>query len=218
MDIRLPTGRSGRPADIPQSATADTPSDTKQRKYTPPIDSLNCETIGRLGRQHYEAGIRHQLEPEYHGKYVAINVQTGEYEVGETLSEALDRGIELWPQVHRYVLRVGYRSVIRFGPFRSYSRSKTSEGSEMTIKYPTHPPYSPDEIVERGERYYNAEIRQHVEADHNGEYVVINTDTGEYDLDADRRVVSRRARERWPLAGRFLLRVGYLAIGRFGGA
>jgi hypothetical protein len=204
--------------EVPKKTDATSRRDAVRGKYAPPIDPLDCETIGRLGRQHYEAEIRQQLEAEYRGKYVAINVQTGEFEVGETLSEALDRGIEHWPHANRYVHRVGYRGIVRIGPSRSYWQREGEERSAMIIKYPTRPPYSTDEVIKRGERYYEAEIRQQLEADHHGEYVVINTDTGEYDVDTDRRVVSRRARERWPYAGRFLLRVGYPAIGRLGGA
>ena len=88
----------------------------------------------------------------------------------------------------------------------------------MSTKLPTHPPYSNEEVVARGKRYYENGIRQRLEANHSGEYVVINTDTGEYEIDLDRDVVSLRARERWPYAGRYLLRVGYRAFIRFGGA
>lgn len=88
----------------------------------------------------------------------------------------------------------------------------------MNTKLPTQPPYSNEEVVARGKRYYENSIRQALEAEHNGDYVVINTDTGEYEIDPDRDVVSERAGERWPYAGRYLLKVGKHAFIRFGGA
>jgi hypothetical protein len=108
--------RSGfRWEEMPKMTTTATTRDDVQKTDAPPIDPSDLKTISRLGRMHYEAGIRQRLEPECHGKYVAINVQTGEYKVGATLLEVLNQAIELWPNANRYFLRVGYPGVARVG-------------------------------------------------------------------------------------------------------
>ncbi len=46
-----------------------------------------------------------------------------------------------------------------------------------------HPNYSPNEIVERGRALYDQQIRDRVEAENRGRFLVINVETGEYVLD-----------------------------------
>src|SRR2546425_12675553 len=76
---------------------------------------------------------------------------------------------------------------------------------------------SPDEIVRRGEAIYERSIRGRVEPAHNGEFLVINIDTGEYEMDADDARAVRRSRERFPDALLFSMRVGHDAAYRLGG-
>lgn len=75
---------------------------------------------------------------------------------------------------------------------------------------------TPDEIVARGRRYYEEHLRDQLEPDHVGEYVVIDIDTGDYELDADERLAFLRAREARPDGIVCILRVGYRAAGRLG--
>jgi hypothetical protein len=101
--------------EVPRMTATVTEPDVLQEDNVPAVNPADPNTIGRLGRMHYEAGIRQRLEPEFYGKYVAINVQTGQYQVAETLDEAFERGVELWPNGSRYVHRIGYRGVARIG-------------------------------------------------------------------------------------------------------
>nr|WP_010480299.1 hypothetical protein [Acaryochloris sp. CCMEE 5410] len=43
------------------------------------------EELARRGQELYESGIRQQVEAENEGKIVAIDIETGEFEVNETL-------------------------------------------------------------------------------------------------------------------------------------
>jgi hypothetical protein len=49
----------------------------------------------------------------------------------------------------------------------------------------THPHYTRDEIVERGQALYDQQIREKVEPQHNGKFLVLDIETGEYEVDAD---------------------------------
>jgi hypothetical protein len=72
------------------------------------------------------------------------------------------------------------------------------------------------EVVDKGTEIYDSRLKQLLEPDHVGEYVVINVDTGEYELDKDRLAASDRAAARHPGARLYATRVGYRTIGRLG--
>lgn len=75
---------------------------------------------------------------------------------------------------------------------------------------------SPKEIVARGRRYYDEHLRAELEPAHKGEYLVLDIETGEYELDADERLAFVRAWERRPGGIFFFHRIGYRAAGRIG--
>lgn len=75
---------------------------------------------------------------------------------------------------------------------------------------------SAQEIGRRGQAIYESSIRPLVEREHVGKYLVIDIETGEYDIDEDRMAVSERAVARWPQGLRYLMRIGYRAVGRIG--
>jgi len=52
---------------------------------------------------------------------------------------------------------------------------------------------SASEIVSRGRAIYESQLREKLEREHFGEYLVIDVDTGEFDIDADRLSASKRA-------------------------
>ncbi len=71
--------------------------------------------------------------------------------------------------------------------------------------------------VERGTQIYEEQLRSLLEPAHNGEYLVINVETGEFEVDADHLVASTRAAARWPGTARYATRVGQRTVGRIGG-
>ena len=73
-----------------------------------------------------------------------------------------------------------------------------------------------EEIVARGKVLYEHQIRQEVEAGNTGKILVINVDTGDYEMDNDRLAASDRAAERFPGAPLYAMKIGYPSLGRIG--
>jgi hypothetical protein len=81
----------------------------------------------------------------------------------------------------------------------------------------SHPRYSNDEIVERGQELYDRQIRPRVEPQQNGKFLVLDIETGAYEVDADSRAAFDRADAKRPGAPLYILRVGYPTAVRLGG-
>jgi len=79
-----------------------------------------------------------------------------------------------------------------------------------------HPRYSTKEIATRGREIYEKQLRQQLEPGNNGKYLVIDIETGEYEIDDDGDAASLRARKKNPDGVRYGMRVGYRAWGRIG--
>jgi len=77
--------------------------------------------------------------------------------------------------------------------------------------------YTPDEIARRGKAVYERQIRPTIERDHYGQFVVIDVDTGQYEVDSDHLAAAKRARAKNPAAALFAMRVGFPALARIGG-
>jgi hypothetical protein len=76
-------------------------------------ETVSAKRIGQVGQQIYER-LRAQLEPRYAGKIVAIDVDTEDYFVGNTLQEAIDKGRKKYPEKVFYAVKVGYPAVYSF--------------------------------------------------------------------------------------------------------
>jgi hypothetical protein len=72
-------------------------------------------------------------------------------------------------------------------------------------------------IGERAQHLYEEKIRPHVELAHRGEFLVLDTETGDYEVDADRHCALERAEARRPGGEFYILRVGYPAAVHLGG-
>ena len=81
----------------------------------------------------------------------------------------------------------------------------------------THARPARGEIADRGTRIYDERLRQLLEPEHNGKYVVIDVETGEYELDEDHLAASDRAAAKRPGAPLYATRVGSRSLGRVGG-
>ena len=76
--------------------------------------------------------------------------------------------------------------------------------------------YPKEEIALRGKEIYERDIRLQVEADHTGEYLAIDIETGAWEMDANERSASERLRARVPDAQTWMMRIGYDYLRRFG--
>jgi hypothetical protein len=80
------------------------------------------EEFSRRGNELYEQRIRPQVEDGNEGKVVAIDIETGMFEVAEDTLTASNRLLARCPEAQTWFVRVGHRALHRFGP-RSYTES-----------------------------------------------------------------------------------------------
>lgn len=80
----------------------------------------------------------------------------------------------------------------------------------------THPHYTKEEIAARGKAIYDNQLRAQLEPAHTGKYLVIDIETGEYEIDSDGSAASLRAFQKKPEGVRYGMRIGYPAWGRIG--
>jgi peptide subunit release factor RF-3 len=73
------------------------------------------EEFARRGDEIYETQVRSQVEAGNHGKIVAIDIETGAYEVSDEILISTDRLFERIPDAQPWIVRIGYRAVDRFG-------------------------------------------------------------------------------------------------------
>ena len=79
-----------------------------------------------------------------------------------------------------------------------------------------HPRYSSDEIAERGQALYEREVQGSLAASDVGKFLVLDIETGDYELDSDELAAVKRARAKQPDGAFYVLRVGHPAAYRLG--
>lgn len=73
------------------------------------------EEFARRGNELYESQVRPQVEDGNYGKIVAIDIETGAFEVADTPMLAVDQLYERQPNAQPWVIRIGHKAVFRFG-------------------------------------------------------------------------------------------------------
>lgn len=76
--------------------------------------------------------------------------------------------------------------------------------------------YSPEEVAARGEALYQEKIRSTLSKQDEGKFVVIDIETGHYEIDEDDLTATDRALAKRPDAVLYGLRVGYPAAYHLG--
>jgi hypothetical protein len=72
------------------------------------------ETV-QLAEDLYRQRLRSGLEEEHRGQYIAIDVETGDYEIGDNYHTAAQTILSRKPEAAVGVLRIGYPAVGRLG-------------------------------------------------------------------------------------------------------
>jgi hypothetical protein len=80
----------------------------------------------------------------------------------------------------------------------------------------TQPRYSKEEFARRGDAIYERDIGPHMKSGDEGKYVVIDIETGAYEIDADELGASDRLMARVPSAQTWLRRIGSRYARRLG--
>ncbi len=78
------------------------------------------------------------------------------------------------------------------------------------------PLYSKEEFARRGDEIYEQDIRPCVAAEDTGKFVLIDIDTGAYEMDVDELAASDRLLARYPNAQVWMARVASRAARHFG--
>lgn len=72
--------------------------------------SYNTKEIAARGTEIYETQLKSKMEPQHIGKYLVIDVETGEYEIDENGEAASRRAYEKKPDGLRFGMRIGHRA------------------------------------------------------------------------------------------------------------
>jgi len=72
-------------------------------------------------------------------------------------------------------------------------------------------------IGQRGQALYDQQIRAQVEQDHRGKFLILDVNTGDYEIDAEDLTASERLLARRPDAALFGVRIGHRAAYRLVG-
>lgn len=66
------------------------------------------EEVARRGEEIYERNIRSKVESEYHGKFIVIDVESGDCEIDSRAIEATHRVSARHPDGERFLMRIGF--------------------------------------------------------------------------------------------------------------
>jgi hypothetical protein len=80
-----------------------------------PRSDMEAAEVGRLGDEIYDREIRALVEPKYDGKFLVLDVLSGDYEIDDDDFEADRRSNAKHPEGVRYLIRVGYPAAFSFG-------------------------------------------------------------------------------------------------------
>ncbi|MEB3192098.1 MAG: hypothetical protein VKL42_17285 [Snowella sp.] len=84
------------------------PMAVRQRRYSK-------EELARRGQALYESSIQQQVESGNTGKIVAIDIETGAFEVADHILPATNQLFKRYPNAQPWVIRIGHRAVYHFG-------------------------------------------------------------------------------------------------------
>ncbi len=73
------------------------------------------EEFARRGNEIYERDIRSQVDPNYTGQFVAIDIDTGAWEIDAEDYTATERLLKRVPDAQIWLVRVGHQATYRIG-------------------------------------------------------------------------------------------------------
>ena len=138
----------------------------------------------------YDADIKQLVEPEHNGKYLVLNMETGDYDIDDNLAMASVRMRE------RFQIPKGEKP-----PFFAFriGHPTTFDRRPRIVGTPIPPEEWPQSLPGRAHAIYDAKIKHLVEPEHNGKYLVLHMETHDYEIDANLAVAGLRMRERFQI-------------------
>lgn len=92
------------------------------------------QEIQRKGQEIYETSLKNKLEPKEVGRYVVIEVESGDYFLHDFIDEALKEAKKKYPGKIFYSVRVGYPGVFSFSKVRTYGANSSTSHSPVACK------------------------------------------------------------------------------------
>jgi hypothetical protein len=89
------------------------PTNSAQANLGHAIMDLN--DLAQQGKQIYENNLRHDLELNHLHQFVSIEPISGDYFLGNTMSEAIQSARSEYPDRLVYTMRVGHPATLEFG-------------------------------------------------------------------------------------------------------
>ena len=80
----------------------------RQRRYSK-------EELARRGQALYESGIRQQVESNSTDKIVAIDIETGAFEIADHVLPATNQLFKRYPDAQPWVIRIWHLALYHFG-------------------------------------------------------------------------------------------------------
>lgn len=109
-----------------------------------------------------------------------------------------------------------FQNSLKFTQKTAFRVKHHEEFLNKAIQEAANPKYNIDEVCDRGEKIYAEQLRVQVEPQEVGKFIVIDVETGDYEVGEEMLAASRRLQERRPESVRYGARVGYDSAFRIG--
>ena len=83
-----------------------------------PATKRTLDELNKLGDDIFSRQVQPSLKPDDHGKFVAIDVDSGEFELDDDYA-AISRLRSRKPEADMWLMRAGYPATYRIGEIRS---------------------------------------------------------------------------------------------------
>ncbi len=80
-----------------------------------PYQNIAPQEVESRGEEIYEHQLRGTVEPGNHGKFIVIDIQTGQFEIDEDDAQATKRALAKRSDAVLYGLRIGYPTAYSLG-------------------------------------------------------------------------------------------------------
>ena len=152
-------------------------------------EHLMPKNVGEIAAAIYDQLIRRKLGPDCAGKFVAIDIQSGDYEIGE---ESLETSMRLGDRRRAAVMWTA-----KIGPDLRANEHRCGR-SEAEI----------EKTAALGKAIYKEKIKPAMEPEFNGKVVMIDVKSGDYEIGDDIFQPDSRLRKRRPDADIWAQRIG----------
>lgn len=78
--------------------------------------TMPTEEVARRGQELYDRTIRARVEPDNTGRFLVVDVLTGDFEIADTILSASDQARARNPNAVLFAVRIGSPALYRIGP------------------------------------------------------------------------------------------------------